>query len=34
MSVNQDVDQRLRGARAGLWRLAGPWWLMLITGIA
>ena len=35
MSVNQDTaDQRLRGARAGLWRLAGPWWLMLITGIA
>ena len=35
MSVNQDaVDQRVRGARAGLWRLAGPWWLMLITGIA
>ena len=34
MGVNQDVDQRLRGARAGLWRLAGPWWLMLITGIA
>jgi len=35
MSVNQDtVDQRLRGARAGLWRLAGPWWLMLVTGIA
>ena len=34
MSVNQGVDQRLRGARAGLWRLAGPWWLMLITGIA
>jgi len=35
MSVNPDaVDQRLRGARAGLWRLAGPWWLMLITGIA
>lgn len=25
---------RLRGAQAGLWRLAGPWWLMLITGIA
>jgi uncharacterized membrane protein HdeD (DUF308 family) len=35
MSANQEtVDQRLRGARAGLWRLAGPWWLMLITGIA
>jgi uncharacterized membrane protein HdeD (DUF308 family) len=35
MSVNPDaVDQRLRGARAGLWRLAGPWWLMLITGLA
>lgn len=35
MSVNQAaVDQRLRGARAGLWRLAGPWWLLLITGLA
>ena len=34
MSVNQGVDQRLRSARTGLWRLAGPWWLMLITGIA
>jgi hypothetical protein len=35
MSVNHDaVDQRLRGARAGLWRLAGPWWLMLIIGLA
>ncbi|HUK67226.1 MAG TPA: DUF308 domain-containing protein [Streptosporangiaceae bacterium] len=35
MSLNQDaVDQRVRGARAGLWRLAGPWWLMLVTGIA
>src|SRR5215471_15957262 len=35
MSVNTNtVDERLRGARAGLWRLAGPWWLMLITGIA
>jgi uncharacterized membrane protein HdeD (DUF308 family) len=35
MSVNTNtVDERMRGARAGLWRLAGPWWLMLITGIA
>ena len=35
MSLNQDaVEERVRGARAGLWRLAGPWWLMLITGIA
>jgi uncharacterized membrane protein HdeD (DUF308 family) len=23
-----------RRARAGLWRLAGPWWLFLLTGIA
>jgi len=22
------------GARAALWRLAGPWWLFLVTGIA
>ena len=35
MSLNRDaVEERSRGARAGLWRLAGPWWLMLITGIA
>ena len=35
MSLNSNaVDERLRGARAGLWRLAGPWWLMLLTGIA
>ena len=20
--------------RAGLWRLAGPWWMFLLTGIA
>jgi uncharacterized membrane protein HdeD (DUF308 family) len=35
MSLNQDaVEERVRGARAGLWRLAGPWWLLLVTGIA
>ena len=35
MSLNPDaVEERARGARAGLWRLAGPWWLMLVTGIA
>jgi uncharacterized membrane protein HdeD (DUF308 family) len=35
MSVNPDaVEDRLRGARAALWRLAGPWWLFLLTGIA
>jgi uncharacterized membrane protein HdeD (DUF308 family) len=35
MSVNPDALQdRTRGARAALWRLAGPWWLMLLTGIA
>ena len=28
------TDARIREARAGLWRLAGPWWLMLVTGIA
>ena len=35
MSVNPDVlRERTRGARAGLWRLAGPWWLFLLTAIA
>jgi uncharacterized membrane protein HdeD (DUF308 family) len=35
MSVNPDaLHDRSRGARAALWRLAGPWWLMLLTGIA
>jgi uncharacterized membrane protein HdeD (DUF308 family) len=35
MSVNPDALQdRTRGARAALWRLAGPWWLLLLTGIA
>jgi uncharacterized membrane protein HdeD (DUF308 family) len=35
MSRNPDaVEERARGARAGLWRLAGPWWLFLLTGIA
>ena len=35
MSVNHDALQdRTRGARAALWRLAGPWWLLLLTGIA
>jgi len=35
MSVNPDaLHDRTRGARAALWRLAGPWWLMLLTGIA
>jgi uncharacterized membrane protein HdeD (DUF308 family) len=31
------IDERAtmgRRARAGLWRLAGPWWLFLVTGIA
>ena len=28
------TEARVREARAGLWRLAGPWWLMLVTGIA
>ena len=28
------TDERIRKARAGLWRLAGPWWLLLVTGIA
>jgi uncharacterized membrane protein HdeD (DUF308 family) len=35
MSLNSDpVEERARGARAAVWRLAGPWWLFLITGIA
>ena len=35
MSVNPDaLQERTRGARAALWRLAGPWWLFLLTGIA
>ena len=35
MSINPDtVEERARGARAAVWRLAGPWWLFLITGIA
>ena len=35
MSLNPDaVEERAHRARAGLWRLAGPWWLMLVTGIA
>jgi uncharacterized membrane protein HdeD (DUF308 family) len=35
VSVNPDVLQEgTRGARAALWRLAGPWWLFLLTGLA
>lgn len=39
MSINphetQDRGDELRSeARAGVWRLAGPWWLLLLTGIA
>ena len=35
MSVNPDaLQERGRGARAALWRLAGPWWLFLLTGLA
>jgi len=35
MSLNPDaVEERAHRARSGLWRLAGPWWLMLVTGIA
>ncbi|HUL25775.1 MAG TPA: DUF308 domain-containing protein [Streptosporangiaceae bacterium] len=28
------TEERIRGTRAQLWRLAGPWWLLLVTGIA
>jgi len=35
MSLNPDAaEQRIRGTRAALWRLAGPWWLFLVTGVA
>ena len=35
MSSNPDaMEERIRGTRAALWRLAGPWWLFLLTGIA
>jgi len=35
MSLNPDAtEDRMRGTRAALWRLAGPWWLFLLTGIA
>jgi uncharacterized membrane protein HdeD (DUF308 family) len=35
MSLNPDaVEERARGTRVAAWRLAGPWWLLLITGIA
>jgi len=39
MSVNPDAAQEraadfARRADARLWRMAGPWWLFLITGIA
>jgi hypothetical protein len=34
MSLNPDATQeRIRGTRAALWLLAGPWWLLLLTGI-
>jgi uncharacterized membrane protein HdeD (DUF308 family) len=35
MSINPDaLQESTRGARTALWRLAGPWWLFLLTGIA
>ena len=38
MSINPDAAERRTGTvpspRAALWRLAGPWWLFLVTGIA
>ena len=35
MSLNADaMQERTRGVRAALWRLGGPWWLFLLTGIA
>jgi uncharacterized membrane protein HdeD (DUF308 family) len=35
MSLNADaLNERARGVRGALWRLAGPWWMFLLTGIA
>ena len=35
MSIDHDALQEgRRGTRAALWRLAGPWWVFLLTGIA
>ena len=34
MSTTHERTTMGRRARAGLWRLAGPWWLFLLTGIA
>src|SRR6266567_2430152 len=38
MSINPDAAEGRTGirpnTRAALWRLAGPWWLFLVTGIA
>ena len=34
MSTTHERTTMGRRARAGLWRLAGPWWLFLVTGIA
>jgi uncharacterized membrane protein HdeD (DUF308 family) len=35
MSLNPDAtEERRRDTRSALWRLAGPWWLFLLTGIA
>jgi uncharacterized membrane protein HdeD (DUF308 family) len=38
MSINPDAAEERTsirpGARAALWRMAGPWWLFLVTGIA
>jgi uncharacterized membrane protein HdeD (DUF308 family) len=35
MSRNANaIEERLHGDRAALWRLAGPWWLLLVTGLA
>jgi len=34
MSTTDERTTMGRRARAGLWRLAGPWWMFLVTGIA
>jgi uncharacterized membrane protein HdeD (DUF308 family) len=34
MSVNPDAYEGRTSTREALWRLAGPWWLFLLTGIA
>jgi len=34
MSAMDETTAIRSRTRAGLWRLAGPWWMFLLTGIA